>query len=240
MVMKRKLTIVLTLAVVIVSFAAQSAYSQDKKGTVHAVSRHDMLSKLPRDVAYWFNDYSFGQIIYNNGTSNQGLVNVCVVDNSVRFINEKGDTLILMNSNDIQRIFINDSVLVQIDDRFYREIACYGSIILAEQRILNFSEPEIEANSSLGGLPPTSMAKKSNIRLVDNDREYTFEADIPWSLNVSYVLINGEKIYNAKRSSFEKIFAGKKDFIRTFVKSNKTDFDSKEDVVSLFWYCTEN
>ncbi len=238
--MKQRFLFLVTLAVFAMAFTATNLYAQNKKGTVHAVSRQDMLTKLPKDVAYWLSEFSMGRMVFNDGSSKEGLLNVCVVDNSVRFINDKSDTLVLFNSKDVERIFINDSLLVQKEDRFYREVACYGSVILAEQRIFNFSEPEVEASSSMGGLPPTSMAKKTNMQLVDNDRVYEFEADIPWNLSISYVLIDGDKIYNAKRSSFEKIFADKKDFIRTFVKSNKTDFDSKEDVISLFWYCTEN
>ncbi len=231
--MKKALYILLLLGMCGVSFA------QDIKGSLTAKSREDMLKKLPLDVAYWYPEFAEATVFYNDGTKTTSTLNICVVDNTLRFINKTGDTLVAGNINKVQRVLIDDALMMRNEDYFVKEIARFGSICLAERKIFTYNEPESK-DVGYSMAPATSTAKKVNIRDYDYTRSYGFEALIDWRLETKFVMTDGKKYYFVKKSTFEKIFPDKKDFIRTFVKMNDTDFTDKQDIVSLFWYCIEN
>ncbi len=230
------------LFILLISFmGAADMAAQVRKGTIHAVSREDLTNKLPKDVAYWFPDFVEAKVFYHDGRQAHGLLNICMLDNTLRFIDERtGDTLLVSGAESIDRILAGEVLLTQHKGRFLQTLVQYGQIGLAEERIFSFSEPTVDTESGYTLVPPTSTARYGSVQNLDYQRIYEFEADVPWELEIRYVLVRDNKIYLAKRASFEKIFSEKKDFIRTFVKSNDTDFANKQDVVSLFWYCTEN
>ncbi len=230
----------LLFALLISFLGAYDVAAQSRQGKVHAKSRVDLTNKLPKDVAYWFPNFVEAQVFYKDGRQAEGLINVCLLDNTLRFINPQGDTLVVSGAENVNRILAGEVLLSQHKGKFFQTIVQYGAISLAEERIFNFTEPGVDIHEGYALVPPTSTAKYASVQTYDYQRIYEFEADVPWNFEIRYVLVQDGKIFLAKKSNFEKIFKEKKDFIRTFVKSNDTDFSKKEDVVSLFWYCTEN
>ncbi len=212
--------------------------AQEIKGELVAKSREEMLRKLPVEVAYWYPEFVDATVFYNNKTRTTSVLNLCTVDNTLRFINPAGDTLVAGNMDQIHSIMVNDTLMFKHEDYFLKEIIRSGNICLAERRIFTYTEPELD-DVGYSMAPATSTAKKVNIREYDDVRLYGFEAEIDWRLDTKYVLTDGRKYYFVKKSAFEKIFPNKKDFIRTFVKMNGTDFEDRDDVVSLFKNCIE-
>lgn len=228
--------IFISIAIMIASFA--SLIAQDVvKGSVIASSREDLLTKLPSEVAYFMPEFTHAYIFYTNGTKFEANLNICLVDNSVRYINDKCDTLLMANAASVNKILAGDAIYQQLNGTFVHQLAAYGQTSLSEKKIFNFKEPEI--NIGFANLAPTSTARAYNAEDHDVAKGYGKDMEIDYRLETVYVLTHKNKTYSCKQSSFIKFFPEKKQQIKEFVKKNDIDFSNKDHVISLFLMCTE-
>ena len=211
--------------------------AQDRRGTVEVDSREDLLSALPSDVVYMLPAFTDATVVFASGDSSKGRLNICLVDNSVRFINAAGDTLKLSNAENVHSIMAGDTLLLQRNGAFIKRVGVYGDLSLCERRELTLSEPE--DNAGYAGLPPTSTGKQVRVQSVDYSRTYDRVVEIPWRLRTVYVLDDGQKMTAARKSAYLRYFGDVSAAVKAYIKENKTDFTDREDLVALFQYCAE-
>lgn len=207
------------------------------KGSVIASSREDLLTKLPSQIAYFMPEFSEAQIFYKNGSKFTALLNICIVDNSVRYINDSGDTLLMANASAVNRVLADGNLYKQINENFFQELVVYGQTSLCEKRSFSFKEPEISIGFT--NIAPTSTAKSYNPDHDELARNYGKDIEIDYTMETVYVFTHKDKVYPCKQSSFTKFFPEKKQQIKDFVKINKIDFSNRDHVLSLFYMCTE-
>lgn len=222
-----------TLLTALVSTAVM--YAQNIDGTATVRARQDMIKVLPGNIVYLMPEFSEGTVDFTDGTSSPGKVNICNLDNSVRFIHSSGDTLMLANNNKVSRVIVNGTVYAKIDGVFLKQAAVYGSVSVCERKQL--SVEEIQPDAGYSGIPATSTARSTKLSQVDYDRMETGEIELKYRLKTDVVLTDGKEIYTSKMSTFSKLFPESKKQIKTFVKENKTDFQNLQSASELFMYC---
>lgn len=214
-----------------------STGAQEVRGSITIKARENLLNKLPEQVAYFLPWFQMADVVSTDGSLSSGRLNICLVDNSVRFIHTTGDTLLLANADRVQRIMVGDTVLLQTNGFFVKQLLVYGTKSLAEKKELS-----IERQSEYGGyssIPATSTARKGNMTAVDPNYVNQGEGTFDYRLKTTYVLTDGDEVYRANLSAFARIFPEKKKEIRSYAKSHKTDFDSKISLMELFYFCIE-
>lgn len=228
----KKLVILMTVLLLSIGTSAQTL-----KGTITVGTRQNILSVLPESVSYFLPEFEESAVFFNDGTSSSGKINICLVDNSIRFIQETGDTLLLSSYERVLRIQVADTVLTKANDCFVKQIVIYGNKSLGERRRLEL-ETEQEKQGGYGSLPPTSTAKTGNLIRLDPTRKFEITTEMSYSFRKDYVLTDGMKVYPASTSAFTRLFPEKKKEIKNFIKANRTDFDDKLSLVELFLFCT--
>lgn len=228
-----KRAVLLTVAVL---FAVSAMKAQTVSGSITVRKHQDLVAALPQNVAYLFPQFHEGVVDFTDGTSSSGLLNICNVDNSVRFVNEAGDTLLLSNAKRVARVIIDGYLLMKTGDGFLKQTAAYGQISLCERKRLTLAEDEPEAGYS--GVPATSMAKMGRVTQVDSRRMETGERNYNYRLRTEIVLWDGEQELPCRMSSFTRIFPAAKKSAKSFVKEHRTDFQDIESVAQLFLFCT--
>ena len=227
------------LSIVALSLLSAMVLSAQKiQGTITIQARENLLSKLPAEAAYFLPEFMDATVQSTDGQLSNGRINICLVDNSVRFIQpETGDTLLLSSPENIMRIIIGDTVMLQHDGDFIKAVAVYGKTFLGERRTLSLEDADIEAGYS--SIPATSTAKRANVVSVDYDRMRNGENTVNYSLSIKYFIGDGISLYPARLSSFLKVFPEKKKDLRLYAKEHKTDFNDKSDLIDFFYHCTE-
>lgn len=226
------------ISILILCSAGLTVFSQTVKGKVSVDARQDLLSVLPSEVSYFLPHFEDATVFFTDGKASSGKVNICLVDNSVRFIHSTGDTLLLSSQDRVLRIQAADTLILKTEDYFVKQIAVYGKTSLAERRRLTLDAGE-EKQGGYGALPPTSTALEGKLTSIDPSRQFEFKTDISYTLRKDYILTDGEKVYPASTSSFIKFFPEKKKEIRSYVKTHKTDFKNKASLAQLFMFCAE-
>ncbi len=226
-----------TLLVLLSLFLPLHAQKTKVQGTVTIKAREDLLKELPAEAAYFMPEFRDATVQFNDGKLSQGRINICLVDNSVRFIEESGDTLLLSNAENVMRILIGDTVMLQREGYFIKQLTAYGQKFLGERRILTLEEPDIDAGYS--SIPAVSTAKRGNMIHVDPNRQMASEKEMEYSLSIKYFVGDDTVLYPARLSSFVKLFPEKKKDVRSWSREQGTDFNDKISLIDLFYYCTE-
>ena len=227
-----------TLLIITALMAAALSYAQRVEGTIKVRARQDLVRALPKDIAYLLPEFSDGVVDFTDGTSSPGRINICNLDNSVRFINTAGDTLLLSGADRVSRVIVNGTVYAKVADQgFLRQKAVYGKLSLCERRRLTV-EP-VKEDAGYSGIPATSTAKGARMVQIDHDYMETGEREISYMLRTDVVLTDGSEIYVSKSSTFNKLFPQAKKAAKAFVKSNKTDFQDLDSAAQLFLFCAE-
>lgn len=235
--MKRVLVFLL-----LVSLTVQGLVSRPRteKGTVTVMARENLMDRLPGHIAYLLPEFSDALLYRNDGGVSEGKINVCLVDNSIRFVSESGDTLMMTGYSQVHTFNAGDSVYVRVGEVYMRQLAAYGKILLAERTRLELKESSGTESASGGMVPPTSTAVKASVSSLDPSRRFVGKTDIDYSLTTDVVLTDGQNAYVARMQAFVRMFPEKKKEIKAFVKEHSIDFDSMEDLVSLFMFCSGN
>lgn len=226
-----------TFLIIAALTAATMTSAQTVNGTITVRARQDLTKVLPKDIVYLLPDFTDGVVDFTDGTSSSGRINICNIDNSVRFIHSTGDTLLLSNGERVSRVIADGTVYMKAEDGFLRQAAAYGSTSLCERKRLTIDEAE--SNAGYSGLPPTSMAKSAKMVEVDHDRMDTGERELKYRFRTDVVLTDGKKVYISRLSSFNKIFPSSKKAAKAFVRTNKTNFQNLQSAASLFMFCAE-
>lgn len=222
--------------VALLLLSVSTLFAQNLEGVVRVRNSEDILRKLPTEVAYFMPSFREGMLIYTNGSKSTGLLNICLVDNSIRFINEAGDTLLMAAAVNINRVLIGDTLLLHTKDGFLKQIAVCGSKSISQRKQFSFEQPQSDAGYA--GVPKTSTAATASTREMGGLFAIDYDVEIPYRLKTDYVLTEKDKIYPAKLSSFTRLFQDKKKEIKQFVKENKIDLSDKNGLVTLLMFCS--
>lgn len=215
------------------------AKPRSEKGTITVMARENLLEKLPSNLAYLFTDFTDALLFRDDGGMSEGKINVCLIDNSIRFVNEQSDTLLMVGYESVNSFRIGDTVYSRIGDIFVRQLAAFGKICLAERTRLELKQVSGTDSGSGGMVPPTSTAVKSSVSALDPSRKFEGKTEIEYSLSSDFVLTDGEKAYVARPQSFYRFFPDRKKEIKAYLKETIVDFDNVSDLVSLFMFCAE-
>lgn len=210
------------------------AAPQSEKGRVVIEARQNLLDRLPANVAYLLPEFQQAELYRNDGGVSAGKINVCLVDNSLRFISEAGDTLVMMGASNVLRFHVGDTMYTRVGDEFVRQLAFYGKISLAEKTQLKI---QTLSNTESAMVPPTSTAVQSSVSRLDPSRSFTGRTEVEYEYSVSVVLTDGEKTYAVRTSAFQRMFPDKKKAIKEYVRDNDVDFQNISDLIDLFMFC---
>lgn len=212
--------------------------AEERRGSVTVRTRENLLDKLPGDVLYLFPEFRQADIYRNDGGMSSGVVNVCLVDNSIRFISDNGDTLLMSKLAFVNRIIAGEEIYVPVAGEFVQQLAVFGPVSLAFRTHLELDQ---SSDKSTGGItsPPTSTAVTANVMALDPSRRFEATTVVDYTLSTGYVLTDGERLYPARQSSFAKLFPASKKSIKGYVKEHAVDFDNKDDLKALFMFCAQ-
>lgn len=176
--------------------------------------------------------FSHGYVFLSDGKVQQGTINICNIDQTVRFIDPAGDTLVMEGSETALKVSLDKTTYYRFKDRFTEMVDYAGDVALGIQR----QTVQID-NSKAGGFGSSATSAVESYGF-DSYTGLAFRHIdmIPenWKYTCRYVLYVGDKFYLATKKNFLKIFPAKKNIIESFCGSDKAALDAPEKVLELF------
>ena len=183
---------------------------------------------IPADVFYLMPEMTQGTLRFQDRTVN-GKFNICAVDQTLRFLNEKGVELALDNDGDLQQVNFGDIMFLHAEGAFYRLYPVSDAAYVAVKRDVTVMTDT--KNSSYGMSSSTTAVEE--VGLVQSDghlvsfndaRQYPYKmTETAWLYRNGYLVRwnkkNCVKCFPFKKAEIEAWFAEHK-------KADATDIDT--------------
>ncbi|MCF0178072.1 MAG: hypothetical protein HUJ90_05550 [Bacteroidales bacterium] len=187
-------------------------------------------SPVPDSVLYILPEFTQGKVYYKDGRVASGNINVSSLDNNV-YMKDKSGTLMQIADNElVSRVIAGDIQLHKYYERFIRLIDNNGKIYLCYAKMMIIDDAQ---EAAYGGKNYTNSIQ--SMATIYNDRKLiNLAPDVEYELKYVPYLYDGAKYYIASKNNMIKCFPGKKDFINSYNKEHKVNFDDFMAVQELF------
>lgn len=178
-------------------------------------------SGLPADALYLMPEFTDGTIYFRGQAPAQGKLNICALDNTLRFIDPSGEELVAANTDNVTRVRIDSIFFMHSGGMYYRMYPVNRDLGIALKRDVQILKDVKQG--AYGMADRTSSIRESSAVFsdgityrLDRNKEY------PYSVNEVLFLYKGDNVYVLNKRNLRKLIPEKKDEIDTYFKSGGT------------------
>lgn len=187
---------------------------------------------IPDDVFYLMPSFSDGVIYFRGQMPAQGKLNICAVDNTLRFIDKSGNELEATGADNIIRVKIDTVTFLRDQGIFYRMYPVSPEMGVALRR-----EVKVRTDVKEGAYGTTSQttAVRQYSSVYADGAIYNLEngKTYPYEVEEEPFLYKGESVFPLTKKNLKKLFPGKKDIIETYFKEGNPTPETVEDSIKL-------
>lgn len=179
---------------------------------------------------YLLDSFVNGKVLLRSGAASNQLLNYNLVTHEMIF-DHQGTYLAIANPENTDTVFLMDRKFVPVKNAFY-EVITGGNYPLFIEHTCTIKE---EGAST--GFGNTNAGAAHSIKSLENSGA-AYKLKLPDGYEIIpartyYILKNGKYNKVNNEQQLIKLFPGKKEMIKKFIKSNHTDFSRREDVAAL-------
>ncbi|NMB37607.1 MAG: hypothetical protein GX993_06185 [Bacteroidales bacterium] len=225
--MKRIFIIILT-----VCFALNS----NAQDVVHHQKGEDLAQHMLDSVKYVLPDFTAGLVVFKDGSTANGPVNISTITQRVLFISPDGEIQEVLNQGTIDRVSVKGRSFVNTKQGYVELLDMGGDdIIFGCVRRVKFLESE---KTGAFGTSTTTSSVTSMSSIAADGRVYELAQNVktPYTYSETPYLSRKGKFNYASKRYIIKCFPSKKAEIEKYLQDHKVDFGSMDDVRALFDY----
>ena len=176
--------------------------------------------RLPDEVFYLMPSFGQGMVYLRGQGPAEGKLNICAVDNTLRYIDDDGTELAAAGNDDILQVRIDTVTFIRYQNAFLRLHPVSGDTGIAvkrEVRIMNDAK-----QGAYGADSRTSSIKEYNTLYTDGVAiELNKNREYPYKVSETLFIYKGDSILFPTRNNLRKLFPTKKEEVDAWFKSNR-------------------
>lgn len=186
--------------------AGISAFGQEAQGNI------------PADVFYMLPEFGQGMVYFSNQGPAQGKMNICAVDQSLRFLDKDGKEL-ASKADNITKVVFDDIVFVRVDGAFYRLYPVSDGVTLAFRRDVEILR---DVKKGAFGTETRTSAIRDVGTFQADGMMYTLQkaADYPYVVSETCFLYRLGNIIAINKRNLRKFFPDRKSDLDAFLKTH--------------------
>ncbi|MEE3465770.1 MAG: hypothetical protein VZQ48_03380 [Candidatus Cryptobacteroides sp.] len=163
---------------------------------------------MPDSVYYLMPRFDQGYVFLRGQMPAQGKMNICAVDNTLRFLDDNG-TELSSGEDNILKVVIGNVSFLRSQDVFYRQYPLKADIGVALCRKVHIIRDQKVA--AYGGTSETSSTKQYNTLYADGVTYNLNDDDAyPYEVTETIYVYKGGEVFPLTKKSLRKIFASRK------------------------------
>jgi len=187
---------------------------------------------IPDDVFYLMPSFSQGMVYLRGQGPAQGKLNICAVDNTLRFIDNDGQEMAAAANSDIVKVTIDTVTFIRHQDSFVRLHPVTGDAGIAVRRDVRIIRDAKQ--SAYGGTSQTSSIKEYGTLYAEGVAfELNTNKQYPYKLSEEFFVYSGDSILAPTKNNLKRLFPEKKDEVEAWFKSNRSFPDKLGDALAL-------
>jgi len=201
-------------------WAASAIYAQDKVG-------------ITKEVFYLMPDMAQGSVYFIGKSPATGKLNICAVDNTVRYQDKNGEELAVEIDDTMTRVVIDGVIFVPYDGVFLRLYPFGDDCGVAVRRnVLILSDSKVASY----GMESQTTAVTNIVGFTANGKIYSLEdgIDVPYRMSETVYVYRDGNIMSLNKRNLQRCFPEAKDKIDAyFSEHKKLDNSDPEKVLAL-------
>ena len=197
-----------------------------------AAAQNPEHGNIPDDVYYLMPSFGEGTVYFRGQPPAQGQLNICALDNTLRFIGPDGKELAATNPENISRVQIDTVIFFYNREVFYRQYPVswdMGVALRRNVRIMTDAKP-----AAYGGTSMTSSVREYSTVYTDGT-SYKIEGrtDYPYDVQERVYIYKGDSVYPITKKNLKKLCPEKKEEIEAWFKAGNDVPDTVEEAKAL-------
>jgi len=189
---------------------------------------------IPFHKRYRYPQFTDGKAYFKNGTAEVSKFNYNFLNGEIEYIQQSKDTLSIANANDIRLITISGDTFFY--ENGYIELIYHKQAMVAIKQY--FKLKEVIKKDSYGSAGSTSATDSySTMHSGGQSYKLTVNQDrIFQKISEFYLATNSSGFFPFTRKKVKKLYPQNKNAIDDYLKSNKVDFNSRNDLLRFAEY----
>jgi len=187
---------------------------------------------VPDDVYYLMPSFAQGMVYLRGQGPAQGKLNICAVDNTLRFIDDNGQELAAAANDNIVKVTIDTVTFIRHQDAFVRLHPVTddaGIAVKREVRIIKDAK-----QGAYGGTSQTSSIREYGTLYTEGVAiELNTNRKYPYKVSEDFFVYKGDSILPPTKNNLKKLFPEKKDEVEAWFKTNRSFPGSIEEAGAL-------
>ena len=187
---------------------------------------------LPADVYYLLPEFADGTVYITGQGPAQGKLNICAVDNSLRFKDDAGQELTANDPDRIISVVIGNDYFIRANGAFYRRILVSGDIGIAVKRQVVI-RTDVK-RGAYGVVDQTSSIREySTLHTEGGAFKLNENKEYPYTVSESLFLCRGNSVIPLTKRNLRKFFPDRKDEVDAWFKAGNSLPDTVEELSGL-------
>lgn len=192
----------------------------------------DFEATLPDSVKYYVPEFTSGRIVYTDGGFSSGKLNICTVDQSVRFIDDNGELKSLSNVSQVDRVTIGPYLFLKNGNEFAAVVVFVDDVSLVVTKKFVFERDK--KKGAFGATSETTNISSVSSASSERGQVYEFSSDVEYRIDTKPFLYKKKRFYPVTKKNLVKCFPDKKEQVEAYLDSHQVSFNSVEDLEELF------
>lgn len=171
---------------------------------------------IPDDIFYLMPEFGDGVVFFQGQPPAQGKLNICAVDNTLRFIDDSGQELEAESTDNIVMVQIGQVYFLHNSDGFFRKYPVTANMGVAYQRSIRILRGA--KRGAYGVVDQTSSIRQYSSIQAEGGT-YKLSTEEPYEEDESISLYIGNTVIPMTRRSLRKMFPSRADEINAWFKS---------------------
>lgn len=225
-----------TLLLLLFAFNYCTGMYAQKEKFVTVKEGNNIIDVLTTSEVLHYPDFINGKVIFRNGTRAEAKLNYNRIFDEIHFIDPKGDTLAIIDEMNIKHVLVGNDTFYYNSGGYLRLLSSNNLVKLAIKQVWTIANTrQIGAlnstNNSVGMTSYTSYQQGG--RLYD----LTVNADLVLKKVEQYYFgDNNNHFVIASKKNLQLLFPKEEEPIARYLKNNKINFSSKDDLEKVMQF----
>jgi hypothetical protein len=231
--MKKSFLLILFVAIV-------CSISAQHKGVLKVLEGKIIEGQFFVDKLHILDEFKDGRVTLNNGETYAGKLNINTLDQSLRILNDKGDTIRIDSEKEVSVVSVGRDFFKKINNQYAQLINTDGEVSLALVRKMVIGAEKLQG--AYGGT--STVQAISKLAALEDDSRFD---KITGTINLEYfydellfLIDKNGRMQLATKKNFERLFPKKKKLISQYLSETDVKFHRKEDLMAFFTYLISN
>ena len=190
---------------------------------------------IPEEVFYLMPKFGTGYVVYEGQAPMRGLINICAIDNSVRFKDSNGQEMAADNPGSIQQVVIDNTSFMRNGNQGFARlvsVAPGGEVAVAVKR-----DVTVMTDSKRGayGMESQTTAVQEYTGFSSTNRMYVLDEmrEFPYRVSETASLFKDGSFMPINKRNCQRVFPNAKDKIDAYFKDHKYAPSDVNEVIAL-------